>query len=173
MSKLKYKLFVTDLDGTLTDGSYFISNDQASCVIKSFNTKDFHGLFKLQQQGVFVVILTGSEDDCIYSQFNRLPKEAVQKMFIYSGVKDKLEKLKFICDKWDIELKEVAYIGDDENDLDVMTEVFKEGGITATPKDSSLSYHTDKVCTHISDCEGGKGAVRKFADIVYVENGTV
>jgi|ETNvirnome_2_300_1030623.scaffolds.fasta_scaffold01546_3 3-deoxy-D-manno-octulosonate 8-phosphate phosphatase (KDO 8-P phosphatase) len=152
------KVFVTDLDGTLTDGTYRVSED--GTVTKSFNTKDFHGLSKLQDLGVEVCIITGATDMCIEQQVKRLPKVAKSKLHVFSSIADKKSLVEEQILKDGITFDNVIYMGDDENDLECM----KLAKITACPRDAILEIQEES--NYISDNNGGHGAVRDFIDLL-------
>lgn len=158
------KVFITDVDSTLTDGIYRMSED--GVVSKSFFTRDFHGLWMLNESGVKVCIISYSRDKVINLQCER----AAKYVYLMTGVKNKLE---YVRDQvvqgnlfgqqfaWD----ELAYIADDVFDMDLLLAV----GIAACPADAheevlqNLSVRKDGfLCT----ANGGRGAVREFADYI-------
>jgi len=151
-------MFITDLDGTLTDGTYRVSDDDI--VTKAFNTKDFHGLSKLQDLGVKVYIITGATDMCIEYQFKRLPVVAKHNLHVFSSVIDKKQHIETRLEGTDITFDNIAYMGDDENDLECMN----LAKITACPSDAI--YDIQQQSNHISDNKGGHGAVRDFVDLL-------
>jgi len=157
MTEIKIAIF--DLDGTLSDGTYRVSDDNV--VTKVFNTKDFHGLSKLQELGVIVYILTGSTDMCLLNQWNRLPTVAKKHLEIYDSV---INKKQFVEDhilSKDIMFDNIAYMGDDENDLECM----KLAKITGCPSDAIPEIKKQDV-SYISDNKGGRGAVRDFVEFL-------
>ncbi len=147
------KMLVTDCDGCLTDaGMYYSENGDE---LKKFNTKDGLGFGLLRKNGVIAGIITGED-----VQLNRRRAEKMQLDFIKNGVKDKVFVLNEICDKYGIALENVAYIGDDVNDLAAMQKV----GFSACPNDAvdKVLESADYVCKR----NGGHGAVREVIDLI-------
>jgi len=152
MSKKEIKLLVLDVDGTLTDGSIYIneSGDQT----KRFNVKDGMGIVLAQQAGFEVGIISHSfTTGMIEARAKNLNLK-----HLYIGKRPKLEVLNEWLDKLQISADQVAYIGDDVNDMDIMEAV----GLTACPADAmnQIKDMVDVVLTN----NGGKGAVREFID---------
>lgn len=146
--------FVMDVDGTLTDGKIYMGHRGEVC--KEFNIKDGYGIHDiLLPKCITPIIITGRESDIV---LNRCKELGVDK--VYQGVSDKLNKLKEVC----TDLKRVAYIGDDINDLYCMKAVKEAGGVTGCPADAvdeikEISYF---VAYH----NGGDGAVREFIEFI-------
>ena len=149
----KIKLFLSDVDGVLTDaGMYYTENGDE---FKKFCTYDGMGFQLLQKTGIKVGILT-TED----RELNRRRAKKLGLDFDFHGLKDKLQLVKDLCEKENISLDEVAYIGDDLNDLDVLKNV----GISAMPINSPI---LDKYTpNYITKRAGGNGAFREFVDLI-------
>ena len=157
----KIKLVAFDVDGTLTDGKYLIS-DKGS-VSKSFYTRDFYGIEELLRNGIGVVIITQSHDDVVQAQLQRI---ASHSEFWKAAITTGLLRLFFACDnkknkleehmaEAGLEWSEVAYMGDAENDL----ECLDCAGITAVPNDCiSIIEDVNYNCSQL----GGSGAVHEF-----------
>ena len=149
------KLFVMDVDGTLTDGKIHIGPNGE--VMKSFNVKDGYGIAQiLPKHGVIPVIITGRESEIVKYRAKELGITR-----LYQGVSDKISILKEIANELQIESQQIAYIGDDLNDL----ECIHFSGITACPNDS-ISKVLSEV-DYISSENGGCGAVRDFIDYLF------
>lgn len=150
------RMLVMDVDGTLTDGSLYISKD-GECM-KAFNTQDGYGIRNiLPEKHIISAVITGRESDINVRRFEELQIDEV-----FQNQKDKTQALKVLVDKYGISYEEVAYIGDDINDLECM----KLCGLSACPADS-----VDKVkeyAGYICKRGGGAGAVREFID--YLED---
>ncbi len=146
------KYLVMDVDGTLTDGKIYMSSSGELC--KAFNIKDGYGIHDiLIPAGIMPVIITGRKSDIVLNRCNELGI-----MKVYQGVSNKIEKLKEItCD-----LSQVAYIGDDVNDLSCMMPVKEAGGIVGCPADAVKEVL--KLADFISEHNGGDGAVRAFIE---------
>lgn len=148
----RIKLFLCDVDGTLTDGGMYYS--ESGDELKKFNTRDGMGFQLLREAGIKTGIIT-SEDTKIVE--NRAKKLKVD--FFYQGKRDggKLAVAKEICGQLGITLDEVAYIGDDVNCVELLEAV----GIKACPADACeevKNIHGIHVMTKI----GGDGCVREF-----------
>lgn len=148
----KIKLLVMDVDGTLTDGKIYTSADGE--LMKAFNVKDGYGIAQiLPQLSVDPIIITGRSSLIVEKRAIELNIK-----YVYQGIANKLEKLKSLCGEMNVLPEEVAYIGDDLNDLDCI----EFCGITACPADavSDVLRKVDYVCS----ANGGCGAVREFID---------
>lgn len=147
------KLLVIDVDGTLTDSGMYYSNKGEE--LKKFNTKDGKGLELIRGINVKVVIITGENSNIVKS---RAIKLNITDCFL--NVKDKKNLLLKICLEQNINLEEVAYIGDDINDL----ECLKMVGFSACPADSLEVVK--KAVKYICKLNGGFGAVRELCDLI-------
>ncbi len=144
------KLFITDVDGTLTDGGMYY--DEQGNEWKKFNTRDGKGLSLLQERGVKIMFLT-SEDTPIVAR--RAAKLKVD--FVCMGVKDKLAFLEaFFAQHSEFSFASTAYIGDDVNDVSAMERV----GIAAAPADAMPE--NKNAADYLCVLPGGAGCVREF-----------
>lgn len=150
----KIKLFITDIDGVLTDaGMYYTENGDE---LKKFCTYDGMGLKMLMKMGVKTAIITGED--------RKLNKRRADKLtidHIYQGIEDKLSVAKVLCKKLKIGLEETAYIGDDINDLDLLNEC----GIAACPANAMKAVKNIPDIIHLEK-KGGDGAVREFIELL-------
>lgn len=152
------KYLVMDVDGTLTDGKIYMGNDGE--MMKAFSIKDGCGIHDIAiPSGIVPVIITGRKSKILE---NRCAEIGITE--IHQGVSDKVEKLKIITE----ELKDVAYIGDDINDLSAMTIIKENGGIIGCPKDAAAAV--TKLANFISSHNGGDGAVREFIEWLVRDN---
>jgi 3-deoxy-D-manno-octulosonate 8-phosphate phosphatase (KDO 8-P phosphatase) len=148
----KIKYLVMDVDGTLTDGKIYMSNQGECC--KAFNIKDGCGIHDMAiPAGIIPVIITGRSSDIVSNRCKELGIEQV-----YQGINNKIEKLLSITS----DLSEVAYIGDDINDLSCMKPVKQAGGIVGCPKDAVRNVL--EIADFVADHNGGNGAVRDFIE---------
>jgi len=147
------KLLVVDVDGTLTDGGMYYSKDGE--ILKKFNTRDAKGLEILRNLGIDVAIMTSENSPIVLARAKKLNIKHA-----YINVRDKLSLLKELCNKLGLRLDEVAYIGDDVNDIQCMSSV----GFSACPIDSV--EEVKKVVHYICKCKGGAGAVREICDLI-------
>ena len=148
------RLFLTDVDGTLTDGGMYYGNDGTE--FKKFNTRDGMGLQMLQRTGVKVGIVTSENTPINVNRARKLGLDYLKQSARDGG---KLAATQEICDEMGITLKDVAYVGDDVNCYDLLAAV----GWAACPSDAC-----DKVKTipgiHILERRGGDACVREWID---------
>ncbi len=149
----KIKLFLSDVDGVLTDaGMYYTENGDE---FKKFCTYDGMGFQLLQKTGVKVGILTTEDRD-----LNRRRAKKLGLDFDFHGAKDKLQIVKDLCAKENITLDEVAYIGDDVNCFSLLSHV----GIAACPKNAVPKIKGIPNIMHL-ERKGGDGVVREFVEL--------
>lgn len=153
-SKKEIKLFATDVDGVLTDaGMYYSENGDE---LKKFNTHDGKGIELLRNAGIKTAIITSENTKIVDKRASKLKVD-----YLYQGVKDKLEVIKELCKKEKITIKEVAYIGDDINDLGVLKNV----GLAACPNNAVYEVKRTPCIIKLTG-KGGEGAVREFISII-------
>lgn len=145
------KLVITDIDGVWTDGSMYYGTDALE--LKRFNTSDSVGVLFLKYLGIPLAIMTGENIELVQRRANKLKIDKV-----YLGVKDKLNEAKKLCAEMNISLDEVAFIGDDINDLELLTKV----GLSAVPSNAP-EYIKSKV-HWVLNTKGGDGAFRAFVE---------
>jgi len=147
------KLVGTDIDGVWTDARMYYSAD--GDIIKSFSTYDGMGVQLLREAGIPLIIMTGENTEIVAMRAQKLGIDR-----IFQGENEKLKRLKEVCAELDITLGEVAYIGDDVNDLDILRAV----GISAMPPNSPIldKFSPDYLTTR----SGGNGAFRDFVDFI-------
>ena len=148
-------MLVIDVDGTLTDGKIYIG--EKGEFMKAFNAHDAVGVRKLSKYDIVPVIITGRKSQIT---LNRAIEMNMEEQFVFQDVSDKLSKLKELISDFDFEFQEVAYIGDDENDLDCL----KKCGIRACPKNAISVIKNE--CNFISKYNGGDGAVRELIEYI-------
>ncbi len=149
----KIKMLATDVDGVLTDsGMYYSENGDE---LKKFNTRDGMGLVLLRNAGFKVAIVT-SEDTKIVER--RAAKLKITDLF--QGARDKVAALEILMKRHSIQWDEIAYIGDDVNDLEVMKRV----GFAATPSDGT--DQNKKAAHYVTKKKGGEGCVREICDMI-------
>lgn len=147
-----------DVDGTLKDGKIYMGNDGE--VMKAFDIKDGCGIHDiLLPAGITPVIITGRQSKIVE---NRCHEIGIQ--FLYQGVHDKKEKLNEVIAEMGLDFLEVAYIGDDINDLSCMQFVKAKGGLIGCPADALVTVKD--IADFISHRIGGNGAVREFIEYI-------
>ncbi|WP_061249390.1 KdsC family phosphatase [Leptospira alstonii] len=155
----KLKLLVIDVDGVLTDGKLYYTEEGES--FKIFDVKDGLGI-KLLCKKMNVVFLSGNPSEII-----QVRAKALGVSHCFTGIEDKKKILLFLMNKLDISKKEIAYIGDDLNDLVVRPLV----GLFVCPFDAHPSVK--KIADATLKCKGGNGAVREFVDRVLNAKGVL
>lgn len=151
------KYLVMDVDGTLTDGKIYMGAHGE--MMKAFNIKDGCGIHDIAiPGGIIPVIITGRTSEIVKKRCGELGIQQV-----YQGIKNKIEQLNSIAD----DLSQVAYIGDDINDLSCMIPVKEAGGVVGCPVDAveRVKEISDFVALH----NGGDGAVRDFIEWIIKE----
>ena len=149
----KIKLVLVDVDGVLTDGTRYYSSKGEE--LKNFHTRDGMGVNLLLRNGVKTGILTKEKSKIVKKWALEMNVSNV-----YDGAVRKEHVLKKVCKDSGLKKSEIAYIGDDVNDL----ELLKIVGFSATPKDGieEAKQLVDYVCKF----DGGKGAFREVADVI-------
>jgi 3-deoxy-D-manno-octulosonate 8-phosphate phosphatase (KDO 8-P phosphatase) len=150
----KIKLLLTDVDGVLTDtGVYYSSKGEE---LKRFSIRDGMGVERLRKLvDVETGIVTRENTDIV---FTRAQKLKIKELHLGSMEKEKV--LEEIIERKKIDKSEIAFIGDDTNDI----EIIKEVGLSACPNDAMI--HVKKICDIILDNKGGNGAFREFAELI-------
>ena len=150
----KIKLLLTDCDGVLTDGGvYYTAKGEE---MKKFSLRDGMGVERLRTLAqIETGIITGENSDIVLRRAEKL------KIIEYHpGVRDKLSKLKEIMEQRKLTSDQIASIGDDCNDLEIMNHV----GLSACPADAMP--FVCKVASLVLRKNGGFGAFRDFAEII-------
>lgn len=149
----KIRIFLTDSDGCLTDGGmYYTENGDE---LKKFNAKDGMGFRLLREQGIVIGIVTGEAVDLVRRRAAKLNMQEV-----YCGIGNKLEVIKEICSKYGCGLENVAYVGDDINDV----EVLKAVGLSFSVADAMSGAKA--AADYVTERKGGDGAVREAAELL-------
>lgn len=153
----KIKILVMDVDGTLTDGCIYMGPQGEA--MKAFNCQDGHGIAQiLPKLGITPVIITGRNSQIVA---NRAAELKIS--HLHQGIHDKLPLLQEIARELGAGREEVAYIGDDMNDMDCINWC----GLTGCPADAVPEIRA--AVDFISSRNGGRGAVREFID--HIRNG--
>lgn len=150
----KIKLLLTDCDGVLTDGGVYYG--EAGEILKKFNIRDGMAVERLRN---FVTVDTG----IITGELSPSVAKRAEKLKItelHLGVKDKPAKLKEILSRKNILPEEIAYIGDDTNDV----EIIKLVGLSACPSDAII--FVKDIVHYQCQNKGGEGAFREFAELI-------
>ncbi len=149
----KIKMFLTDCDGCLTDGGMYYA--ESGDELKRFNTLDGMAFKLLREKGIVTGIITGEN-----RELNRRRAKKLKIDILEEGVSDKLSVVKSLCAERGIELRNVAYIGDDINDMEV---------IRAVGFGCSVPNGEDEVkaaAAYVTRKTGGAGVVREVVDLI-------
>lgn len=145
------KIFLTDSDGCLTDGGmYYTENGDE---LKKFNTKDGMGFRILREKGIITGVVTGEDVEMVRRRAAKLKMEEV-----HCGIGDKLPVVTEICQKYNCTLENVAYVGDDINDVEVLKSVGMGFSIADAIKDAKAA------ACYVTERKGGDGALREIID---------
>ena len=145
------KLIITDIDGVWTDGGMYY--DQTGNEWKKFNTSDSAGVLFCKKLNIPVCIITGEDTEIVRRRADKLKID-----FLFQGISDKLTVAKELCKKLDIDLSEVAYIGDDLGDI----ELLKAAGFSCAPANAPLYIQSG--VNYVTKLKGGDGAFREFIE---------
>ena len=157
-SKLKSKcskieLVITDVDGVLTDGGRYYS--EKGEIMKKFHTRDGMGINVLLRNGIRSVIITKEK-----SKIVKKWAEEMNVVVVYEDAKKKEKLLPKIRKKFKISNNQIAYVGDDINDINLLKKV----GLSACPKNAinQIKRNVDYVCLQ----NGGEGVIREVGDLI-------
>lgn len=148
------KLFLSDVDGTLTDGGMYYSNSGEE--MKKFNTKDGMGFQLLRNHNIKTGFITSENTEIVKNRAKKLKVDFLIQGKAHEG---KLSAVSEICKETGISLDEIAYIGDDINCFDLLNSV----GIAACPADANTKIQSIKNIK-IMNKKGGEGCVREFIE---------
>lgn len=152
------KAIFFDVDGVLTDGK--IIYDNAGTETKQFNVKDGYIISHLKKAGIIVGIITGRDSKVVSNRAAELKLD-----FCHQGIVDKLAVFEKLIEFHKLKKKQVAYIGDDINDLGAL----KNCGLSVCPADA-ISYVKERADL-VTRVKGGQGVVREVADLVLAARG--
>lgn len=147
------RLLVLDVDGVLTDGRLYFSEDGNE--LKTFDTQDGHGIKMLQQAGIPAAIITGRNTQLVERRARNLGIA-----HLLQGREDKLVALRELTATLGLPLEAVAYVGDDWPDLPALLAAGL--GVAVANAHEELRQRAD----HVTRLPGGRGAVREVCDLV-------
>jgi len=145
------KLFITDIDGVWTDGGMYYDKEDNEW--KKFNTSDSAGVLFLKMANIHFAIITGENTPIVRRRADKLK---VENCFL--GIKDKVAVAEKLLEKYNLTWQEVAYIGDDINDIKLLQKV----GLSACPNQAP-DYIKNKVDWVLTK-NGGEGVFREFVE---------
>ena len=150
----KIKLVISDNDGVFTDNGVYYSERGEE--MKRYSIRDGMGVERLRNRGIETSIMTGEVSPSLKKRAEKLGMKR-----LYLGVKDKLSMLETVLAETGLHRFELAYIGDDVNDVDIMEEIAREG-LTASPRDATV--FVEPYSHYRAQADGGYGAFRDFAE---------
>lgn len=147
----KIKIFLTDCDGVLTDGGmyYFENGNEA----KKFNTRDGMAFKILKNKNIKIGIITGESTNIVKNRAKKLKMD-----ILFTGIENKEKILDEICDTYKVSYEEVAYVGDDINDIGILEKV----KMSFCPKDAHREVK--QRVRYIINTNGGQGVIREIVD---------
>ncbi|TNJ47050.1 HAD-IIIA family hydrolase [Tamlana fucoidanivorans] len=151
------KLILTDIDGVWTDGGMYY--DEQGNEFKKFNTYDSAGVLFSRQLNIPCGIITGENSKAVKRRGEKLKMD-----YVYLGIKDKVSIAEDLIKDLNINWEDVAFIGDDINDYDLLQKV----GLSACP--SSAPVYIKKVVKWNLTRKGGEGVFREFVEKILIEN---
>lgn len=147
------KLFLTDIDGVWTDGGMYY--DGTDVELKKFNTYDSAGVLFAHKMGIPVGIITGENTNIVKRRADKLKVD-----YCFLGCKNKLETAEKLCNELGITLNDVAYIGDDINDIQLLKRVRWAGVPVSAPE------YIRQLATVQLTKRGGEGVFREFVESI-------
>ena len=151
VKEIKYKMFLTDCDGCLTDGGMYYS--EKGDELKKFNTKDGMGFGMLRSKGMLTGVITGERVDLNRRRFEKLRLD-----LMVPGCLNKVEAIKRICDEYNITPEDIVYVGDDINDI----EAIKMVGLGCCPSDANKRVL--EAADYVTRAKGGEGVIREVVE---------
>ena len=147
------KLILTDIDGVWTDGGMYY--DQTGNEWKKFHTYDSAGVLLAHKMNVPVGIITGEDTEIVRRRAEKLHID-----YLFQGVKNKLSVALDLCNRLNIPLDDVAYIGDDIPDIELLKKVHW----SAAPLNAPINVQ--KIVRYVTNVRGGDGAFRDFVEMI-------
>lgn len=157
MEKKLPKLILTDIDGVWTDGGMYY--DGTNVEMKKFNTYDSAGVLFARHLGIPVGILTGENTQIVQRRADKLKVD-----YCYLGCKDKIAIANKLCKQLGITMADVAYIGDDLNDVNLLKIVGWAGVPSSAPK------YVKELANIQLVKNGGEGVFREFVEAIFGED---
>ncbi|MBS2100776.1 KdsC family phosphatase [Carboxylicivirga linearis] len=152
------KLILTDIDGVWTDGGMYYAQDGNE--LKKFHTGDSAGVLYAHLLNIPVGIVTGEKTQIVKRRAEKLDID-----YLLQGVSDKVKVVKELLRDLEIQFEEVAYIGDDINDIALLNKV----GYSGAP--SNAIPLVKKKVDYVTEKAGGEGAFREFVEWILNKSG--
>ncbi len=155
----RIRLLVLDVDGTMTDGKFYV--DGGGGEFKRFDARDGMGIALLRRAGVRTAFISGRRSTATEARARELGVD-----LLFNGVREKLPVLTGLLAELGIPADEVAYMGDDVNDVDCLRAV----GLSFAPSDAAREAKA--AAWTVTSARGGEGAVREAAELILMLNRT-
>tara|TARA_B100000446_G_scaffold124045_1_gene116126 strand:+ start:540 stop:1031 length:492 start_codon:yes stop_codon:yes gene_type:complete len=149
----KIKLVLTDVDGVLTDGGMYYTTE--GDIMKKFHARDGMGVTLLRKYNIPTILITKEKTKMVKQWAAKMKVEK-----LYDGIIKKNMILDKVCNAFNLKSDEIAYIGDDVNDVPLLKAVC----LAVTPNDGTKEAKS--VSHYICNLKGGEGAFREFADLI-------
>ena len=157
MTPIKIKLIVYDFDGVMTDNKVYVDQDGKETV--QVNRGDGLGISEIKKLGIEQIIISTEQNPVVSTRAHKLGIPCLQ------GIENKKMALFDYCKENDIDLKNVAYVGNDINDKNVM----ENTGLTFCPADAHESIKN--ISDHVLKTKGGHGVIRELFDLINNKKG--
>ena len=155
--KNKIKLVAYDFDGVMTDNKVYVDQDGKEIV--QVNRGDGLGISEIKKLGIEQIIISTEQNPVVSTRAHKLDIPCLQ------GIEDKKMALFDYCKENDIDLKNVAFVGNDINDKNVM----ENTGLTFCPADAHESIK--KISDYVFKAKGGHGVIRELFDLINYKKG--
>lgn len=149
----KIRMVITDVDAVLTDGGMYYT--ESGDIMKKFHARDGMGVTLLKKRNIPTIIITKEKTKFVKQWATNMKIDK-----LYDGIQKKEDLIDEICEHYNVKPNEIAYIGDDVNDL----ELLKKVGLSATPANGISE--AKKICDYICTLKGGEGVFRELADLI-------
>jgi 3-deoxy-D-manno-octulosonate 8-phosphate phosphatase (KDO 8-P phosphatase) len=150
---LPIKMVLLDVDGVMTDGGLYYSADGHE--MKRFHAHDGYGVVRAREHGLRVGIISGRTTPIVDARARVLKIDDV-----FQGTMDKVTPMRILQDKYDLQEKEFAFIGDELFDLPLLRLV----GFSVAPRNARDEVKRE--VDYITTVDGGNGAVRELIDMI-------
>ena len=151
--KTKYKMFLTDCDGVLTDGGMYYS--EKGDELKKFNTRDGVAFRLLRENGIITGVITGED-----MALNKRRCEKLKIDVLAPGCTQKAATISKLCATYKVDPDEVVFVGDDLADIDAL----ELAGLGCCPADANEKVRSS--CKIVTRAKGGEGVIREIVDMI-------
>jgi len=149
----RVRLLLLDVDGVMTDGGIYYS--ARGVAMKRFCAQDGYGVVRAREHGLDLALISGRSSPIVTARARDLRIDNV-----FQGVDDKLAAARDVAGEKGLAFEELAFIGDDLFDLELLLEV----GLSAAPSDARVELR--RTVDYVTRAAGGEGAVREFIDLI-------